>query len=496
MARDDNDLLVAGDLPPDPEQGGVLISLPANSLPPRLPLDAHAERGMVGAVLHVNGEGFTDYGLTGDHFADPGWRAVWETIGAMVAQGRPADAPSVVASMQRAALPLLDMVQDADQYRGALAIYHAATEAPDDAVVAGYRQRVVEMALRRRAILNAEHLMAMARSPAGLDALNRAWDEAGEELRSRPGTDREYRSVGEVAKEVVDHAWRFSHGDRNGVFPTGMSRLDIFLDGGFVPGDLVIVGGRPAMGKSSFALSIARKASRVGTGVLILSLELMESIACRRILSQETRQPSVLLKRGFRPDGQVMSDQDYCDGMAGAERLCADPLWIMDRPSQSLADVRSVIRRVKSQHVGLGIIIIDYLQIMAMQGGRNQSTSVVIGDVAQALRNLAKAEGVAIMALSQLNRATETNRDQKPTLANLRDSGAIEAAATVVLFPWREILPNAPSGTPAILIVAKATDGKTGEVPFTWHSVYQEFVEEEEQRAARDTSSWIENAYG
>lgn len=488
--RDENDRLQADELPPDPEDDGRVVDMQGRAVRVReLPVDDHAERGAVAVLLRTNGEGIGECGLHLEHFGDAGWRAVFATMAGLRAADRPSDPPAVVAAMQRQYPNELAGLRDGEGYRGSRVVFRAAVDGPAPEVATAYRDRVIDMAIRREMVLHAERLAEMARSPAiPMVDVAREWDNAGERLRARPGADRGFRPVGDVAREVVDQAWERAYGKAIGVFSTGMPGLDASLDGGLVVGDLAIVGGRPGSGKSAFALSMARKASRKGTGVLVLSLELMASIACRRILAQEARLSTTLLKTGRHADGTPMNRAEYDRAMESAARLYADMLWIGDKPALSVADVRASIRKMKRECPELGIVMLDYIQIMAFPGAGRSSKADALGGAAQTLRDMGKEEGCAIVALSQLNRDTETNLDKKPTPANLRDSGGLEAAASIILFPWRRglVTPNDTTvQEEACVIVAKATDGKTGEVPLKWHAAYQEFADEEVAYARR-----------
>lgn len=491
--RDENDLLQTGELPTDPEDQGNVVDLHGRPIRVKdMPVDDHAERGACGVLLRANGEGVADSGLLPEHFGDQGWRAVFTTMADLRRADRPSDPPAVVAAMQRQYPRELAGLVDSDGYRAARVVFRAASDAPAPEVAAAYRDRVISMAIRREMVLHAERLAEMARSPAvPMADVAREWDTAGERLRARPGADRGFRLVGDVAREVVEQAWERAYGATVGVFSTGFPALDAQLDGGLSVGDLAIIGGRPGMGKTAFALSMSRKAARKGTGVLVLSLELMASIAVRRVLAQESRLSTTLLKTGKHADGDPMNRREYERAMESAANLYGDRFYIGDKPALGLADVRSAIRTVKRECPELGIVIVDYIQIMSFTGRGSASTSNLVGDAAQRLRDMGKEEGVSIGALSQLNRATEDNLDKKPTPANLRDSGGLEAAASIILFPWRRgiLNPNDPTiQEEAAIIVAKATDGKTGEVPFKWHAAYQEFADEE--------ITWARNAQG
>lgn len=450
-----------------------------------LPHDFVAERVLVGSVMICGGDGYEDLAriVKPEHFASTGWGRIWSVLAEMRNLNIPCDAPTVFERLNTSVDGLPPGVSPME-------LFNSVTEAVVPQLTAGYARKIVDLAIRRRAIVSAQGLIEMARvSTVNLPDLAKSWDAAGEDLRQAGATEREWVHMGEVAAEVLEAAREKAEGRRVGTWTTGLPGLDALTGGGFQPGDLVILGGRPAAGKTAMSLSMALKSARRGVGHGIFSLELIRSIAARRLLAQESRVATSVLKSGHYPDGTPLTVTDYRAAGDGLERLASYPIWICDRSGQSLAAIRTGIRRLKALCPTLGIVTVDYLQIMALSAGKADSKHNALSDVAQGLRNLAKDESVALVVLSQLNREVDKRPGGKPQLSDLRDSGAIEAAATHVLFPWREGLamnPNDPSlANQAKLLLAKQTDGPTGEVFVKWHPEYQEFCNMEVASEAR-----------
>lgn len=496
---DDNDRWQDGTLPPDPEAdaapyGGKVLAFRGGAAhdPDRLPESADAEARLCGLVVAQEGAGYADLAAVArvDDFSDPAWRLVWGIVGEQVERAAPVDFPSVAERVQEAPVtdggPPWSTRLAAGGSSGLDALAWAMGEASAGTAVA-YATVVRETASRRAVILGCRRLAAQAGlKSTRLEDLARACDALGEGLRQSTTVERSMYAVGDEADLVLEAARKRAEGERVRSFTTGYDALDQHLDGGLLPGEFVVIGGRPAMGKTAFALSLALKSARRSVGVLILSLELMRSLAVMRILGQEARLPTSLLKSGHAIGGKPMDTTEYRRGLEAVDRLRGLPLLIQDIPSLTVADVRGAIRMARGMCADLGIVVVDYLQIMNHGGRGSDSQHLRIAETAQALRNMSKTEGLAILALSQLNREVDKRPDQRPILADLRDSGAIEAAATQVWFPWRKSVLNPNDRDPAFqreakVIVAKNTSGRTGEVPFAWHAEYQEFVAAEER---------------
>lgn len=461
-----------------------------------LPHDARAERALVGAVLSTAGDAYEDVVKVTppSSFYVSGWRLVMEAVGALREANMAADGPSVVEYMMSKRVedggpPLVERVTW-ERERGPLAVLNSVVDAPLPVAVNGYARKVAELSVRRQAIIDARRICALAESGAvPLADVRKQMEESAERMRTVEAGRPDWRHIGDVATEVVDTMRAVMEGRPANVFTTGFAGLDNVLGGGLGPGDMMVVGGRPGHGKTAFVLSMATTAASKGVGCALFSLELMESIAARRILSRVCRVPSSVLKGGRYFDGQEISRGDIEAVVDGVANLGDYPIWINDRPAQTLASIRSGIRKVKGRCPQLGHVIVDYLQIMAMTGSKSASVANILADTAQALRNMAKDEGVAITVLSQLGRDIEKRQQAKPRMSDLRDSGGIEAAATRILFPWRESMlnPGDPSlKDKATLILVKNTDGEANvEIPIRWHGVYQAFADDEVEYARR-----------
>ena len=252
---------------------------------------------------------------------------------------------------------------------------------------------------------------------------------------------------------------------------TGFKELDD-LFGGLRGGDLVILAARPAVGKTAFALNIASRAAQLGTSVAFFSLEMSAQQLVQRILSTETRIDSKKIQTG-----QNMSANDWKDLVAISDRLSKLDLWVDDTAAASILEVRAKARRqLKSVEPEKGLIIVDYLQLMQPQNSRTESRQVEIAEISRGLKVLAKELDMPIIALSQLSRAVESRQGKRPMLSDLRESGAIEQDADIVMFLDRSTSEHEyeqedrPDEGTADVIVAKHRNGATG----TIHLAFQE----------------------
>jgi replicative DNA helicase len=241
--------------------------------------------------------------------------------------------------------------------------------------------------------------------------------------------------------------------------PTGFPDLDKIL-AGLHKGDLVILAARPSVGKTAFALNIAVNAAKAGHPTAVFSLEMSSAQLVQRILCAEARIDSQNLRTGY------LKDEDWPAIMQAMGRLGAVPLWVDDTPAISILEVRAKARRLLRDKAD-GLIIVDYLQLMQPQNRRSENRQVEIAEISRGLKILAKELDCPVLALSQLSRAVEQRASKRPQLSDLRESGAIEQDADVVMFIDRNTDPSAPdeSGRPgkgeAEIIVAKHRNGPT-----------------------------------
>ena len=253
--------------------------------------------------------------------------------------------------------------------------------------------------------------------------------------------------------------------------PTGFEGLDR-LTSGLQPSDLVIVAGRPSMGKTSFALNIAQHAALEAKMTIgIFSLEMSKEQLSLRMLCSEARVDAQRLRSGF------LEKSDWPKLASAAGSLAETPIFIDDTPALSVLEMKAKARRLMSEH-GLKLIIVDYLQLMSGGGGVERREQE-ISEISRSLKALAKELNLPVVALSQLNRKVEDRHDKRPQLADLRESGAIEQDADVIIFIYRDEVYNKSESTDnkgvAEIIIGKQRNGPTGMIKLVFIDKYATF---------------------
>jgi replicative DNA helicase len=249
---------------------------------------------------------------------------------------------------------------------------------------------------------------------------------------------------------------------------TGFTDLDK-LTSGLQASDLIIIAARPSMGKTSFALDIARFAAmkrKIPTA--IFSLEMSKEQLGIRLLCSDARISSQKLRTGF------LKTTDWPNLTAAAGRISESPIFIDDSPQLSTLDVRARARRLKSEH-DIGLIIIDYLQLM--HGHSAESRQLEVSEISRGLKGLAKELDIPIVALSQLSRAVESRPDKRPLLSDLRESGSIEQDADVVAFIYRDEFYNKDSQDAGVaeILIRKQRNGPVGDIRLAFIGEYTRF---------------------
>lgn len=270
------------------------------------------------------------------------------------------------------------------------------------------------------------------------------------------------------AIEKIEKASR-SQGSVTGI-PTGFIDLDYKMSG-FQPSDLILVAARPSMGKTAFVLNIAQyMAFHNDVTAAIFSLEMSKEQLVNRLLSLESKVDSQNIRTGN------LEDEEWAKLIEGANIIGKSNLIIDDKPGISISELRSKCRKYKMEH-NLGIIFIDYLQLMS-GSGRSESRQQEISEISRSLKALARELNVPVVALSQLSRAVEQRPDHRPMLSDLRESGAIEQDADVVMFIYRDDYYNKDSENKNIaeIIIAKQRNGPIGTVNLVWMPNYTKFV--------------------
>ena len=287
----------------------------------------------------------------------------------------------------------------------------------------------------------------------------------------------QYRSTGDFVpiKQVVLNALdKIEKASKNkgtvtGI-PTGFIDLD-YKTSGFQPSDLILIAARPSMGKTAFVLNVAQNmAFKEEKTVAIFSLEMSKEQLVNRLFSLESKVDSQALRTGN------LTDEDWAKLIEGAAVVGKSNLIIDDTPGISIAELRSKCRKFKLEH-NLGIIIIDYLQLMS-GGKRSESRQQEISEISRSLKAVARELNVPVVALSQLSRAVEQRPDHRPMLSDLRESGAIEQDADVVMFLYRDDYYNKDTDKKNIaeVIIAKQRNGPIGTVELVWLPNYTKFA--------------------
>jgi replicative DNA helicase len=328
---------------------------------------------------------------------------------------------------------------------------------PTAANVKHYADIVVEHALRRR-LIQAGGEVASLGFDLGLSAREAA-DRA--EQRIFAASDQRHTTEATHIMPLLKETWsqletmlgrkRFITG-----VPTNYGELDNVTQG-LQPSELIILAARPAVGKTSFALNIARNAAVLAKQpVAIFSLEMSKESLVQRLLCSEAAVDSFLLKTG-QADATV-----FARIAQAMDRLTNAELWIDDTPGLSIANLRSRVRRMKAQH-NIALVVVDYLQLM--HGGRQESRVQEVSDISAGLKSIAKELRMPVLALSQMSRESERRTDRRPQLSDLRESGSIEQDSDIVLFLYREGMHNPEiDRSDTKLIVAKNRNGPIKEI--------------------------------
>ena len=288
---------------------------------------------------------------------------------------------------------------------------------------------------------------------------------------SEKRTRRSFFSLNEVVKENFKSIEKLigQPGMVTGV-PTGFSDFDNKTSG-LQPSDLIIIAARPSMGKTSFALDIARYASlHANISTAMFSLEMSKGQLGMRMLCAEARVNSSKLRTGY------LASSDWPRLSNAGEKLANAKIFIDDSGALSLLDVRARARRLKAEEPSLGLIIIDYLQLMQSRG-KTESRQLEVSEISRGLKSLAKEIDVPVVALSQLSRAVESRTDKRPMLSDLRESGSIEQDADVVAFIYRDEVynPDTPDAGLAEILIRKQRNGPIGDVRLQFENQYTRF---------------------
>lgn len=307
------------------------------------------------------------------------------------------------------------------------------------------------------------------------DLLEKSEKELFDIVQGRTGGE-DFVSMQDVVLNVLDTIEASSkRGSKITGVPTGFIDLDEKLTG-LHGSELILIAARPAMGKTAFALNIAQYATmKADVPCVVFSLEMSKEQLATRLIAMDSMVDSQAIRTG------QLQDSDWEKLMDSTYRVGSSKMIIEDTPGISIAELRSKCRKLK-QTFGLGLIIIDYLQLMN-GSGRSESRQQEISEISRSLKKLARELDVPVIALSQLNRAADSREDHRPVMSDLRESGAIEQDADVIMFIYRDDYYNKESTKPGIadIIVAKQRNGSTGPVELVWMGKYTKFANKEKK---------------
>jgi len=415
------------------------------------PHNVQAEESLLGAMLlkqSAISESVQTVN-TGD-FYKPAHAHIFDAISTLYAAGEPVDPVTVAAELKRAGL--------LDAIGGPAVLLSIQSRTPAVSNASHYAKIVEENSLLRRLVATASDIAELGYAP--LDDVTKTLDHAESmmyEVAQRRVSDTmvELRDLLDASLDRLESL--YERGDAITGTPSGFTDLDE-ITAGLQPNALIVVGARPAMGKTSFALGAAANAAlRSHRPVLFFSLEMGHLELTQRILGSEGRIDAKRLRNG------QLQEQDWSKITRTMSKLGDAPLWIDDNPNLTIMEIRAKARRLKSRVGDLGLIVVDYLQLMSGRANA-ESRQVEISEISRGLKILARELECPVMALSQLSRGLEQRADKRPMLADLRESGAIEQDADVVMFVYRDEVYNSDSpdkGT-AEIIIAKHRSGPTG----------------------------------
>jgi replicative DNA helicase len=383
------------------------------------PQDVHAEQSVIGGML-LSKDAIADCveGLKGVDFYRPAHELIYDAILDLYSRGEPADAITVSDELTKRG--------DLTRVGGQAYLHQLISEVPTAANAGYYAEIVAERAVLRRLVDAGTRIVQMGYGQGGgdvVDIVNAAQAEIYAVADKRGGDD--YAVLGDVLEATVDEIEHASgrSGEMTGV-PTGFTDFDA-LTNGLHPGQMIVVAARPAVGKSTWGLDIARSAAiKHKMATVLFSLEMSRTEITMRLLSAEASIQLQNMRKG------TMRDEDWTRLARTMGEVSDAPLFIDDSPNMSLMEIRAKCRRLKQRN-NLRLVIIDYLQLMS-SGKRVESRQQEVAEFSRALKLLAKELEVPVIAISQLNRGSEQRQDKRPQMSDLRESGCLTADARIL----------------------------------------------------------------
>jgi len=444
----------------------------ALKLPPH---SIEAEQSVIGGLLLENEalDKVADI-LNPDDFYQYDHKTIYQHIARLIERNRPADIVTVAESLENTA-ELAGVGGIA--YLGSL-----AQNTPTAANIRRYAEIVRERAIMRKLVTVGSDIAGSAFNPNGRDA-QQLLDEAEAKIfqiaengnKNNEGFQDIKVLLPQVAEKIDELFSREDQSEVTGI-PTGFADLDK-MTSGLHGGDLIIVAGRPSMGKTAFSINMAENvALDTGLPVAVFSMEMGATQLATRMIGSVGRLDQHRMRTGR------LEDEDWEKLTTALGKLNEAPIFIDEGAGLSSFDVRARARRLHRQTGKLGLIVVDYLQLMSAPAGtRSENRATEISEISRSLKALAKELDVPVVALSQLNRGLEQRPDKRPVMSDLRESGAIEQDADLILFIYRDEVynPDSPDKGTAEIIIGKQRNGPIGRVRLTFigqHTRFEDFA--------------------
>lgn len=424
------------------------------------PHSAEAEQSIIGGLLLDNRAWDRVGGIVAEgDFYNHQHRLLYSVIGGMINAGHAAD---VITVIER-----LDALGKADECGGMVYLNALAQSVPSAANIRRYGELVRERAMLRKLVAAADDMATRAFNTEGRDSAA-ILDEALTKLSElqRRGMRKEPRAIADIAIERTQHYEDLADGKVVAGWRTHIPRLTYMLNGGLRAGSLYILAARPSVGKSSFAQDLGLHFAQDGLTTLFLSQEMPDTEVADRGVANFGRLSFSDLMTG------KMERDNWTRATEAMERLAKLPFYVDDQAALTLQDIRNKARTCK----GLKVLFLDYLQLCT-SARKDSNRNNEVGEISRGLKALAKDMGIAVVALSQLNRKVETRANSRPNLSDLRDSGEIEQDADVVLFLW-PVREHEEQGRRVIgCAIDKNRQGRLGEVGLDFFGDLQQWSE-------------------
>ncbi|MDX1480850.1 MAG: replicative DNA helicase [Woeseiaceae bacterium] len=438
--------------------GAGHLKVPPNSI--------EAEQALLGGLMldHKSWDKIADV-VSAEDFYRKDHRLIFAAIASLAEDANPCDVVTVSE--------YLDNRGELEKAGGLEYLASLANETPGAANARSYANILRERAMLRALISAGNEISGSAFATGGRSATelvdeaeHLVFEIAESGARGRSG----FRALKHILPDAVDRidVLHQSQGEITGI-PSGYTEFDK-MTAGLQPGDLIVIAGRPSMGKTTLAVNIAENAA-IGSKVptAIFSMEMPSQQLAFRMISSLGRVDQSHLRTGRFPD------EDWSRINTAVQLMSEAPIFIDDTPGLSPTEIRARSRRLQREH-GLGLIVVDYLQLMSVPGNK-ENRATEISEISRSLKGLAKELSLPIIALSQLNRSVEQRTDKRPVMSDLRESGAIEQDADLIIFIYREEVYNADTPRKGIadIAIAKQRNGPIGDFPLTFVGRYTKF---------------------